>query len=383
MSASRPSSLAEKPLLPHPEVESKPRHHASPVLVIHGGAGISISREKSTPEQREAYKEALRRALRAGYAVLQAGGEAMDAAIAAVTVMEDCPLFNAGKGAVFNVDGKNELEASLMLSKPPASHPSIPATRRGFALTLLTRVRNPSKVARALYLSPDLVPHVLLSGSNAEHIGEQLGEQLVDPSYFWTEKRWKEHRSALGLPETPYPPGTSPSPDEPTSPFLDQLPTGTVGAIALDARGCISCVTSTGGITNKLVGRIGDTPSMGSGFWAEQWEVRGRLRRAWRKMLGKRERAVGVSGTGNGDYFIRQASAAAVAHRMRYNHDSVSKAAKHVVEDLRRDGGVGGLIALDDEGNIAMPLDCPGMYRGVIRRDGVPKVAIFNDEKVE
>ncbi|KDQ21829.1 hypothetical protein BOTBODRAFT_169022 [Botryobasidium botryosum FD-172 SS1] len=364
---SRTSSLAEKSLLPHPGVESKPRHHASPVLVIHGGAG-TMSRERSTPEQREVYRETLREALRAGHAVLQAGGEAMDAAIAAVAVLE-------GKGAVFNVDGKNELEASLMLSKPPASHPSIPATRRGLALTLLTRARNPSKVASALYLSPDLAPHALLSGSNAEHIGEQLGEQLVDPSYFWTERRWKEHRSALGLPETPYPPGTSPSPDEPTSPFLDQLPTGTVGAVALDTRGCISCVTSTGGRTNKLVGRIGDTPSMGSGFWAEQWEVKGKLRRAWRKVLGKRERAVGVSGTGDGDYFIRQAAAVAVAHRMRFHHDSLSKASRHVVEDLKRNGGSGGLIALDDEGNVAMPLNSTGMYRGVIRKDGVPKCA--------
>lgn len=342
-----------------------------------------MSRDRSTPEQREAYREALRNALKAGHAVLQGGGEAMDAAVAAVAVMEDCPLFNAGKGAVFNVDGKNELETSLMLSKPPASHPSVPATRRGFALTLLTRARNPSKVARALYLSPDAVPHALLSGSAAEHIGEKLGEEFVDPSYFWTEKRWKEHRSALGLPETPFPPGTSPSPDEPSSPFLDQLPTGTVGAVALDARGCISCVTSTGGKTNKLVGRIGDTPSMGSGFWAEQWEVRGRLRRAWRKIVGKRERAVGVSGTGDGDYFIRQATAVGVAHRMKFNHDSLSKASRHAVEELRRDGGIGGLIALDDEGNVAMPLNCPGMYRGVIRKDGMPRVAIFDDEEVE
>lgn len=143
-----------------------------------------------------------------------------------------------------------------MLSKPPASHPDVPASRRGFSLTLLTRARNPSKVARALYLSPHLAPHTLLSGSTAESIGEKLGEELVDPSYFWTEARWREHRRNLGLPETPFPPGTAPDPDD-TLPLLDQLPTGTVGAVALDARGCISCVTSTGGKTNKLVGRIG------------------------------------------------------------------------------------------------------------------------------
>lgn len=144
-----------------------------------------------------------------------------------------------------------------MLSKPPASHPSTPASRRGFALTLLTRVRNPIKAARALYLAPDATVHALLSGAEAEHLGDKLGEELVDPSYFWTESRWNEHRRGLGLPYEPYPPGV-PAPQKPSEEEpLDLLPKGTVGAVALDVRGCIACGTSTGGLTNKIPGRIG------------------------------------------------------------------------------------------------------------------------------
>ena len=298
------------------------------VLVIHGGAG-TFSRSGSTPEQRAEYRAALEHALQQGNNVLSQGGEALDAVVAAVSAMEgeirrrqpigilkmilDNPLFNAAKGAVFNVAGKvchqfdafytyllirfsqNELETSVMLSKPPASHPDLPASRRGLALTLLTRARNPSKLVRALYLQPDLVPHTAMSGATAEDIGASLGEQLVDPSYFFTKKRWREHRLGLGLPEAPYP---YPPKEDQTDVPLDQMPTGTVGAVALDVRGCIAALTSTGGKTNKLVGRIGDTPTMGSGFWAEEWKVHGWFHRIF---FRKRTAAVGVSGTGDGD----------------------------------------------------------------------------------
>ena len=188
-----------------------------------------------------------------------------------------------------------------MLSKPPASHPDVSYTRRGFALALLTRTKNPSKLVRALYLSSETVPHAMLSGREAESIGEGLGIERVDPSYFFTEQRWKEHRRGLGLPDEPYPPGQSPSKDEPQE-SLDQMPTGTVGAVALDCRGCIASVTSTGGRTNKMVGRIGDTPQMGSGFWAEEWKEDRFLRKVLNKLRGQRQtRAIGVSGTGDGD----------------------------------------------------------------------------------
>ena len=196
---------------------------------------------------------------------------------------------------------QNELESSIMLSKPPASRPDIPPSRRGFALTLLKRTRNPSQLARAIYLSPQSVPHAMLSGREAETIGEELGIQRVDPSYFFTEQRWKEHRRGLGLPDEPYPPGRSPSQDEPPE-SLDQMPTGTVGAVALDCRGCIAAVTSTGGKTNKMVGRIGDTPQMGCGFWAEEWKERHLVKKVLNKLRGRpHTRAVGVSGTGDGD----------------------------------------------------------------------------------
>lgn len=181
-----------------------------------------------------------------------------------------------------------------MLSKPPASHPTVPATRRGLGLTLITTIRNPSRAVRALYLAPQDAPHTFLSGSTAESIAESLGVGRVDPSYFFTEQRWREHRRGLGLPEEPLP---YPSDGAPMA-LLDLMPTGTVGVVALDARGCIAAVTSTGGRTNKLVGRIGDTPHMGSGFWAEEWHATG----WWRKVLRRKfKRSVGVSGTGDGD----------------------------------------------------------------------------------
>ncbi|CAE6422798.1 unnamed protein product [Rhizoctonia solani] len=365
------------------------KSETGPVLVIHGGAGLLL-KKNSTPAQRELYKEALRKALVAGNNVLQSGGQAMDAVVAAVTVMEDCPLFNAAHGAVFNVAGKashypaNELEASIMLSHPPPSHPSIPTSRKGISLTLLTRAKNPSQMARALYLEPSLAPHAFLSGSTAEELGLEVGQELVDQSYFWTEHRWREHRRGLGLPEAPIP--ERPNEGIPYPP-LDQLPTGTVGAVALDVNGHIACCTSTGGKTNKLVGRVGDTPSMGSGFWAEAWSEpeQGLWAKALR-ILGRetpRTRAVGVSGTGDGDYFIRKATAVDLARRMRYQGRSLKSAAQQVVDDLRQAGGTGGVVALDNLGNVAMPMNSTGMYRGVIDSKGEPKVAIFDDDSLE
>jgi len=167
--------------------------------------------------------------------------------------------------------------------------------------------------------------------------------------------------------------------------LLDQMPMGTVGAVALDERGCIAVCTSTGGRTNKLPGRVGDTPHNGAGFWAEEWQAsRGRRWRRWLPWLWRRKpRAVGVSGTGDGDYFIRQNTAATLAHRMQYLDEPVQKAARSVVEALRREEGVGGVIALDDHGNVATPLNCPGMYRGLVREDGEFKTAIFDDDVLE
>ncbi|PPQ99735.1 hypothetical protein CVT24_009718 [Panaeolus cyanescens] len=347
------------------------------VLVIHGGAG-TMSKEGSTPAQRAEYKAALSRSLLSGYDVLSHGGEAMDAVVAAVKIMEDCPLFNSAHGAVFNVEGKIELETSLMLSKPP---PHIPATRRGLGLTLLTRAKNPSSLVRALYLQPDLAPHTFLSGATAENIGASLGETLVDPSYFFTERRWREHRRGIGLPEEPLPQHDSYDVKKVDTATLDELPTGTVGAVALDVNGCIAVLTSTGGKTNKLVGRVGDTPVMGSGFWAEEWSEMGWVTRIVNSLSGRsNQKALGISGTGDGDYFIRHATASTIARRVQYLGESLEQAASHAVQDLYKGGGLGGVICLDSEGNVALPLNCSGMYRGVIREDGVPRTAIFSDE---
>ena len=192
-----------------------------------------------------------------------------------------------------------------MLSKPPAAHSAIPSTRRGISAALLTRTRNPSHLARALYLAPELAPHALLSGETAESIGsEHYGIQTVDPSYFWTARRWRQHRIGLGLPDEP----TSDAVSEETalgseagkSEPVDLMPMGTVGAVALDVRGCIAVATSTGGKTNKLVGRVGDTPLMGAGFWAEEWQ---RKLGFWDRVFCNEPKlaGVGVSGTGDGD----------------------------------------------------------------------------------
>ncbi|KZT19701.1 asparaginase [Neolentinus lepideus HHB14362 ss-1] len=371
-SASEKDALLAKPRLP--------KKAGKYVLVIHGGAG-TMDKSQSTPDQRARYKAALSTALETGYEVLTNGGEAMDAVVAAVSSMEDCPLFNAGRGAVFNTDGKNELETSLMLSKPPSTHPEILSTRRGFGLTLLTRTRNPSKFARRIYLSPEKAPHTFMSGANVEEIGASLGETLVDPEYFFTELRWREHRRGLGLPEEPLPyPGRH---DEPNEVPLDQLPTGTIGAVALDVRGCLAACTSTGGKTNKLVGRIGDTPHMGAGYWAEEWMTTGWVRKTWDKITRKDLlKGVGISGTGDGDYFIRLATASTIARRMKFLNEPLAKASKVAIEDLRHDGGVGGVICVDRQGNVAMPLNCSGMYRGVVREDGVTKTAIFDDDEL-
>ncbi len=188
---------------------------------------------------------------------------------------------------------------SLTLSRPPASHPDIQPSRRALSLTLLTRTRNPSQLARALYLSPPITRHAFLSGTPAEDLG---GLPLVHPSYFYTSARWREHRRGLGLPEDDPPGKNLEGCEDEDEMLLDMMPMGTVGAVALDVRGCVAVCTSTGGRTNKLPGRVGDTPHNGAGFWAEEWQApRGRWRRWVPRSWRGKVRAVGVSGTGDGD----------------------------------------------------------------------------------
>ena len=305
------------------------------MLALHGGAG-TISRDRMTPRREAQYRAALERALRAGYRVLESGGPSLDAAIAAVVVMEDSPLFNAGRGAVFNAAGQHELDASVMEG----------AGLRAGAVAGVRRSKNPVHVARAVM---EQTPHVLLAGAAADRFARKAGLEMVAPDYFSTVER-KASLASSRLRER----GLS---KEAAS---DAERHGTVGAVALDASGTLAAATSTGGFTNKMVGRIGDTPIVGAGTYADN-------------------RACAVSGTGAGEYFIRRSLAYDVGARMRYQQKSLIEAADLAIGEIVSLGGSGGLVAIDTRGTIAMPFSTQGMYRGYARR-GEFKVAIYKSD---
>ncbi|WP_243708006.1 isoaspartyl peptidase/L-asparaginase family protein [Luteimonas arsenica] len=306
---------------------------AAPVLAIHGGAGVV--RAGLSDEDQAAARAGLERALLAGHAKLQAGAPALDAVVAAITVLEDDPAFNAGRGAVFTHEGRNELDASLMDGRD----------RNAGAVAGVQRVRNPILLARAVM---ERSPHVMLAGSGAEAFAEGQGIELVDPSYFRTERRWEQLQRALrkevaGREGLKY--------------------VGTVGAVALDARGHLAAGTSTGGMTNKRWGRIGDSPVIGAGTWADE--------------------GCAVSGTGWGEFYLRTAAAHEVCTRVRHRGEDIATAADAVINgEVVQAGGDGGAIALDAKGRVAFPFNTEGMYRGWIGTDGVPHVAVFADESL-
>lgn len=311
---------------------------ATPVLVIHGGAGV----EKAglAPEEQAAARAALAQALRTGNAVLQKGGSAIDAVAATITVLEDAPQFNAGRGAVFTHDGRNELDAAIMDG----------ASGQAGAIAGVHRVRNPIQLARTVMEHSE---HVMLVGEGAEAFAQAQGVALVDPSYFRTDKRWQQLQKALK--------------EEAAKQAHADLETakhfGTVGALALDAKGRLAAGTSTGGMTNKRYGRVGDAPIIGAGTYANA--------------------QCAVSGTGWGEYYIRSVAAYDICARMKYAGQSLAEAAEAVIDQaIPAAGGNGGAIALDAEGHMAFPFNTQGMYRGWIGADGVPHVAIFNDEKL-
>ncbi|RIA81781.1 nucleophile aminohydrolase [Glomus cerebriforme] len=307
-----------------------------PTLVIHGGAGIITCKQFSLQNQEE-YIDALKKSLMAGYKILLNGGNSIDVVEAAVRIMEDCPLFNAGKGSVFTISGKNELESSIMIGT--SDHPA-------GASTLLHTVKNPITLAKTLLLDPEN-RHVFLGGVEAEEYAKKKGLGIVDPCYFWTKRRWKQHLEGLE------------NGNKNLATDLNPYPKGTVGAVAVDKNGIIATATSTGGWNNKKDGRIGDTPLIACGTWADN-------------------ETCGVSGTGDGEFFIRYGVAQDVSSRMRYLGESVNQAADGVVKNLGKVGGSGGVIALDKYGNVAMPFNTGGMYRGYIRvSDGIPYVYIF------
>jgi beta-aspartyl-peptidase (threonine type) len=305
------------------------------VLVIHGGSGV-LSRKEMTPELQKQYRADLEKALRAGRQALEKkGGTCLDAVEAAIKVLEDSPRFNAGKGAVFTSEGRNELDASIMEGKE----------KRAGAVAAVTRAKNPIAAARAVM---ERTRHVLLVGPGADRFVARAGLETVDPSYFKTEERWREWKEAVRR-EGQKQKGKGPAP---------KRPGGTVGAVALDRRGNLAAGTSTGGLMNRLPGRVGDSPIIGAGTYCDNV-------------------ACGVSCTGYGELFIREAVAHEVVALIRYRKLSVREAAAEVLRRLPEDSG--GLIALDRRGNVATPFNTEGMYRGQITRDGKTHVAIYRD----
>jgi beta-aspartyl-peptidase (threonine type) len=311
-------------------------HPLNPIVVaIHGGAG-TITRASMTAEKEAAYRAVLATSLAAGHAVLAAGGGAVDAVLAAVRVMEDSPLFNAGRGAVFTADGRNELDAAIMDGQ----------TRAAGAVAGVTRIRNPILAAHAVMRRS---PHVLLAGAGAERFAQAQGLELVGPEYFYTAERWEQLERARAADVVAL--------DHDGAAALPRF--GTVGAVALDREGNLAAGTSTGGMTNKRWGRVGDSPLVGAGTYADN-------------------DTAAVSATGTGEHFIRAVAAYDVAARMKYAGATLDEAAAAAVRDgVEPLGGRGGLVALDRRGNVALPFNSEGMYRGVVRDDGVPSIEIY------
>ena len=309
---------------------------AEPLLLIHGGAGVAPGDLDAEGEARA--RAALQRALLAGHAQLAAGKPALEAVTAAVTVLEDDPSFNAGRGAVFTHDGRNELDASIMDG----------VSGQAGAVAGLHTVKNPITLARAVM---EKSPHVMMVGQGAEAFAAEQGVEQVDPSWFRTEHRWQQLQRALA--------------EEANQQAHADLETaryfGTVGAVARDARGQLAAGTSTGGMTNKRYGRVGDSPIIGAGTWADS--------------------RCAISGTGWGEFYIRTAAAHSICARMTYLGETPAQAGKAVINELIPGlGGDGGAIILAADGAAAAPFNTPGMYRGWIGADGVPHVAIFKDE---
>ena len=294
------------------------------VMVIHGGAG-TITRDKMTPELEESYKEALDNALAIGKAILEKGGSSEEAVIATIMSMENSPLFNAGKGAVYTNAGTNELDASIMRG----------SDLNAGAVGGVTTIKNPITAAQKVMTASD---HVFMVGEGAEAFARAQGCEKVNPDYFKTEERMKSLERAKAREKEMGAAFTA----------LSESKYGTVGAVALDKSGDIVAGTSTGGMTNKRYNRIGDSPVIGAGTYANN-------------------KTCGVSCTGHGEYFIRYAVAHAVSAIMEYGDKSLKEAGDIIIHDkLVEAGGTGGLIALDAKGNVIMPFNTAGMYRGYV-----------------
>jgi beta-aspartyl-peptidase (threonine type) len=303
-------------------------------IVIHGGAG-NVTPERIPPDQQKAYEAKLDEAISKGYEILQNGGTSMDAVIATINILEDSPLFNAGKGAVFNYDGYNELDASIMDGK----------TQNAGAVAAVTTIKNPINLAYEVMVNSD---HVMLSGKGAEDFAKTRNLQFVDSTYFMTESRLKALQRAKGK-------------ETASRVYWEDSKYGTVGCVALDKDGNIVAGTSTGGMTNKRWNRIGDAPIIGAGTYANN-------------------ETCGVSATGWGEYFIRLGVAHDISAQMMYANKSLQDAAEDVIlNKLENLGGDGGIVALDKEANISMVFNSNGMFRASIDKNGKKVVKIFRD----
>jgi beta-aspartyl-peptidase (threonine type) len=325
-------------------------------LAIHGGAG-TVLKSAMTAEMEENYRKALQSALEAGWRILRTGGSALDAVEASVVSLEDNPLFNAGKGSVFTHDGKNEMDASIMDGK----------THNSGAVAFVKKVKNPIRLAR---LVMEKTEHHLLAGDGANEFAEQMKVELKPDEYFFTDFRWRQLLKAREENEIQLdhsPPleiqSLKSKAQSQTGESKIQNPKskiGTVGAAACDFLGNLAAATSTGGMTNKKFGRIGDTPIIGAGTYADN-------------------QTCAVSCTGHGEFFMQTVAAYDVACRMKYKKLTLTESAKEVIENLREIGGEGGLIAVDSKGNVALPFNSEGMYRAFITSDGEPIVEIYQN----
>ncbi len=322
-------------------------------LAIHGGAGV-IERDSLTPEQDAAYRAALQAALDAGAAVLARGGSALDAVQAAIETMEDDPLFNAGRGAVFTAAGRNELDAAVMNG----------ADLTAGSVASLTTTRHPIAAARAVM---EKSPHVMLIGEGADRFAAAQGLEQVDNGFFFTERRWQglvRHLEQRGLP-VPERPSGAPGPqafNDLPAPPLNERKFGTVGAVALDSQGRLAAGTSTGGVNAKQWGRVGDAPIIGAGTYASNAE------------------GCAVSATGSGEYFIRSTVARDICVRTREGA-GVQAAAEAEIADVGSIGGDGGVIVMGTDGAVGFAMNTSGMYRGAVSATAPARVAIYGDER--
>jgi len=306
---------------------------SKPALAVHGGAG-TILRSRMTDALEAEYRAGLENGLKAGSSILESGGSALDAVEAAVRALEDFPLFNAGCGAVFTHDGKIELDASIMDGRRLSAG----------AVAFARNVKNPVSLAR---LVMEKTKHILLAGEGANQFAREMGVELADDTYFFTQHRYDQLLEARSLDEVQLDHTISEPQlirDELEADATQKIGMGTVGAVACDINGRLAAATSTGGMTNKKYGRIGDTPIIGAGTYADE--------------------TCAVSCTGHGEYFMVGVTAYDLAARMKYRGLSIDDAARETIDRLTSTGGEGGLIAVDAHGNVTLPLNSEGMYRG-------------------